>query len=145
MVPITDAAVLKSQCKQCDGVITSEESVADHLVDQALRGWCERCYSGRHTAISPNQTATDYLKSGNAAYARGEWSSALNDYNRAIEVDPNLAPAHANRGLVYLIQGKRADAEKGFLQCLHLEGRLKPALQKSIKEIMQRLAAKRHN
>lgn len=145
MVPVTDALAPPLQCKHCNSVIRTEETDAYHLVDQVLCGWCERCFAGGHIAISQNQTATDYLKSGNTGYVSGEWSRALGDYNKAIEIDPGLAPAYANRGLVYLIHGKRVDAEKDLLRCLQLDSRLRPALQKSIMEIMQRLAARRQN
>jgi tetratricopeptide (TPR) repeat protein len=146
IVPVTDVPVLTLQCKHCRGVITSEETVAYHLVDQVLYGWCEHCFVGRQDAgLRNRQPATHYLKSGNNLYARGDWSGAWGDYSRAIEIDPGLAAAYANRGLVHLIQGKRADAEKDFVQCLKLDNRLRPALQKSITEIMQGRAAKRHN
>jgi tetratricopeptide (TPR) repeat protein len=144
MVPVTTSAALGLQCEQCNSVITSEKAVAYLLVDQVPCAWCERCFAGRQPS-QENLPAISYLKSGNSCYARAQWSRALRDYNTAIEIDPDLAPAYANRGLVYLIQGRRADAEKDLVQCLHLDGRLRPALQKSIKEIMQRLDAKRHN
>ncbi|HEY3135639.1 MAG TPA: tetratricopeptide repeat protein [Blastocatellia bacterium] len=146
MVPVTNSAALGLQCEQCNSVITSEKAVAYLLVDQVPCAWCERCFAGRQNEPSQERlTAISYIKSGNSSYARAQWSRALSDYNRAIEIDPDLAPAYANRGLVYLIQGRRADAEKDLLRCLHLDGKLRPALQKSIKEIMQRLGAKRHN
>lgn len=145
MVPVTNSAAPVFQCEQCNSVITSEKAVAYLLVDQVPCAWCERCFAGRQNETQDRLPAISYLKSGNCAYARAQWSRALRDYNTAIEIDPDLAPAYANRGLVYLIQGRRADAEKDLLQCLHLDARLRPALQKSLKEIMQRLGAKRHN
>ena len=48
----------------------------------------------------------------------GEFDSAIEDYNTAIELDPNLAEAYYNRGLVYLVEGELElaidDMDKAF-------------------------------
>ncbi len=44
------------------------------------------------------QTAEDYLDKGVAKHEKGDHRAAIQDYNKAIELDPNLA-------LVYYIRG----------------------------------------
>jgi len=35
------------ECKQCHGFISSTETIAYHLVDQILYGWCGDCFARR--------------------------------------------------------------------------------------------------
>lgn len=35
------------ECKQCHAMISSYETVAYHLVDRILYGWCEPCFTRR--------------------------------------------------------------------------------------------------
>lgn len=58
---------------------------------------------------------------GNACAFIGDFRAAIDDYGRAIELDPYLAMAYANRGLIFLVQGRQAEADKDFTQCLNLE------------------------
>jgi hypothetical protein len=46
----TQPADVKSliwECKECHGLIGSHETVAYHLVDRILYGWCEPCFNNR--------------------------------------------------------------------------------------------------
>jgi Flp pilus assembly protein TadD len=57
---------------------------------------------------NPNDPAA-YNTRG-AAYARlARYSDAINDFNKAVQVDPNYAPAYANRALAFR-QTNRNDA-----------------------------------
>ena len=47
-------------------------------------------------------TANQYIESGQRHYAAGRSEEAIEDYNRAIEIDPNNATAYNNRGVVYI-------------------------------------------
>ena len=47
-----------------------------------------------------------YLNRANLLVVNGKWDLALVDYNKAIQVDPNLAIAYSNRGFVYYNQNK---------------------------------------
>jgi late competence protein required for DNA uptake (superfamily II DNA/RNA helicase) len=40
----------KWECKQCHRMIEESDTVAYHLVDQILYGWCEACFQLRRTA-----------------------------------------------------------------------------------------------
>jgi hypothetical protein len=35
------------ECKDCHSIIGSHETVAYHLVDRILYGWCEPCFNSR--------------------------------------------------------------------------------------------------
>ena len=35
------------ECKECHAMITSYETIAYHLVDRILYGWCEPCFTNR--------------------------------------------------------------------------------------------------
>jgi hypothetical protein len=35
------------ECKQCHQLIAENDTVAYHLVDRVLYGWCESCFSQR--------------------------------------------------------------------------------------------------
>jgi len=43
------AGILKHswECKQCHQNVTEEHTVAYHLIDGILYGWCESCFSQR--------------------------------------------------------------------------------------------------
>jgi tetratricopeptide (TPR) repeat protein len=57
---------------------------------------------------------------------------AVNDFNRAIELDPRYALAYGNRGLALLRQGKDAEAEKDFERAVALRPELKAELELNV-------------
>ena len=71
-----------------------------------------------------------------------ERGSAIADYTRAIELNSNQAQVYLNRGLVRLLQGKVAEADKDFEECLKRSGDLKASLESRIKEIKLSVAAR---
>ena len=44
------AGILKRtwECKQCHQHVTDDRTVAYHLIEGVLYGWCESCFSQRH-------------------------------------------------------------------------------------------------
>jgi tetratricopeptide (TPR) repeat protein len=68
-------------------------------------------------------------------HAKGDLDAALADYNRSIELAPCTAAYYAKRGLALLLQGKEAEAQRVFDQCLALDRALKAPLEQRIKEI----------
>jgi len=48
------------------------------------------------------QTAQTYIDSGSKKHRQGDYRGALQDYTRAIELNPNYADAYYSRGSVYL-------------------------------------------
>ena len=69
----------------------------------------------------PRQQAIAYTKRGVAFRIRGGLQRALADLNRAIELDPSLAPIYANRGLVYMYLGESDPALADFNRALELD------------------------
>lgn len=53
-----------------------------------------------------------YNSRGNAYHNRGDYRKALNDYNKAIEIDPDYAHAYYNRGIVYYDLGDYLQAKR---------------------------------
>jgi len=58
---------------------------------------------------------------------------AIEDFTRAIDLDPTLALAYENRGLAFLLQGKEVEASQDFKRCLTVDPGLKEDLGKRIK------------
>lgn len=59
-------------------------------------------------ALAP-QNAYLYYNRGNLHASNGEYSNAIDDYTRALQIDAYLAEAYYNRGLAYVKNGKKAD------------------------------------
>src|SRR5262249_60098628 len=58
------------ECKQCHGFISSTETIAYHLVDQILYGWCGDCFARRGEA--------DSAEAGQFLRVEGGFCAALN-------------------------------------------------------------------
>jgi hypothetical protein len=48
---------LSWECKDCHQLIAEQETVAYHLVDKILYGWCEPCFSQRAYAVKGAEMA----------------------------------------------------------------------------------------
>jgi tetratricopeptide (TPR) repeat protein len=84
-------------------------------VDASLRA------VGKHLETNPNDASAWNAKGVLHAQKR-EFGEALRSLDRALQLDPNLAPAHTNRGRVLLALGpeKGNDALKSFESALKL-------------------------
>ena len=58
-------------------------------------------------------------------------SPAIADFNKAIQLDPNLAGAYNNRGVVYSETGKYKPAIADFNKAIQLDPNLADAYNKS--------------
>ena len=47
------------------------------------------------------QTAEEWKNKGNEYFEKEDYQSALDCYNKALEIDPNYGPAYCNIGQVY--------------------------------------------
>ena len=45
------------ECKDCHELIAEHDTVAYHLVDKILYGWCELCFGNRHYAAKTTELA----------------------------------------------------------------------------------------
>lgn len=60
------------------------------------------------------QTAEEYLSSGNDDFKQGKLDSAIIDYTKAIDSNPNLTKAYNNRGVAYAKEGSLQRAIDDF-------------------------------
>ena len=58
------------------------------------------------TTLAYAKTAEDYLESGNTKYNQQDYKGAIQDHNKAIELNPNYAAAYYGRGFSKLSLGK---------------------------------------
>jgi tetratricopeptide (TPR) repeat protein len=52
----------------------------------------------------------------------GQYERAIQDYNKALEINPQFASAYKNRGLAYQALGKTAEADGDFKKYEELTG-----------------------
>lgn len=64
--------------------------------------------------------AIDYYNSGNDYKSKDLYDNAIEDYNKAIQLDPNLAQAYGNRGLTYLNKSQYDKAIEDFNKVIAL-------------------------
>lgn len=53
-------------------------------------------------AITPEKDVISYFKRGNSYMKSGEYSKAVADFTKVININPQFSDAYSNRGLVYL-------------------------------------------
>jgi tetratricopeptide (TPR) repeat protein len=70
--------------------------------------------------LSTPKTANDYCDSAKAKYSRGDFAGAIADYNKAIALQPDCAPAYFNRGNTKKAEGFLDDAIDDFDQAIEL-------------------------
>ncbi len=61
-------------------------------------------------------TASDYLTSGNSAYATGDYNKAIEDFTKTIDLDPSSVSAYGNRARAFAQLGKYADAASDYIR-----------------------------
>ena len=69
--------------------------------------------------------------------ARGDLDGAISDFAKAIELNPQNAKAYANRGIIMLLQGRDAAAQKEFDTALKIDSSLNSGLQNRINQIVK--------
>jgi tetratricopeptide (TPR) repeat protein len=65
----------------------------------------------------------EFVKRGNVKYAKHDLDGAIEDYSKAIELDPKLAEAYDSRGYIKKAKGDQAGADADFAQAAKLGGR----------------------
>jgi tetratricopeptide (TPR) repeat protein len=71
--------------------------------------------------LAQNQGALEYLEEGINLYREGKIEAAEASFRQAIEIDPELAQAHANLGTVLANQNKMAEAIPEFEEAVRLK------------------------
>lgn len=89
----------------------------DGAADQTIQG-CDAVI--RWARESPRDTGTAFYNRGLAFGAKGQLERAIDDYNNAITLRPDLADAYNNRGLAWRLKGDPARALQDFDAALYL-------------------------
>ena len=66
-----------------------------------------------------DEAVNAYCNRGNAYFKLGKYKKAVNDYTKAISLQPD-ADVYYNRAIVYLHLGKKEKAQKDFEQAARL-------------------------
>ena len=78
-------------------------------------------YTQRSNAPYPTFDAKEYLRRGVEAGQRGQYSEAIEDFTKAIELEPDHAKAYSLRGLACDRQGKYDRAIEDFTKAIELK------------------------
>jgi tetratricopeptide (TPR) repeat protein len=65
--------------------------------------------------------AIAYNERGYRRYKKGEYFGALTDFNKAIQINPNLADAYLNRRLVNEVLGNQQSSERDLLKAIAVD------------------------
>ena len=68
-----------------------------------------------------SQTAEEYFNSGLEKMKNGDFSDAIEDYTKAIELDPNYADAYINRGIAKNKLENHSGAITDFTKAIELD------------------------
>lgn len=89
----------------------------DGTADQTIQG-CDAVI--RWARETPRDTGTAFYNRGLALAAKGQLDRAIDDYDNAIRLRPDLADAYNNRGLAWRLKGDPARALQDFDKALLL-------------------------
>lgn len=70
------------------------------------------------------QEAKPYIKSGLDNFNKGNYDKAVEDYSKAIAINPNIADAYVNRGLAYSRSGKIDNAIEDYNKAIAMNPNL---------------------
>ena len=113
----TAATILATVAVTCNTVLVAQTSKEwsqcsggeGPIVDVIISG-CSAVIHGGHD--SPKRLATAFNNRGVVYKFKGEYDRALDDYNRAILLNPSYANAYNNRGVIYRLKGDYDRASK---------------------------------
>src|SRR5258708_1169239 len=75
-------------------------------------------------AVYPAQTprsANDYFSRARASYEKGDLGGGISDYNRVIEIKPQMAEAYNNRGAAWFEKGNAQQAIADYSTAIQLD------------------------
>jgi tetratricopeptide (TPR) repeat protein len=72
-------------------------------------------------------TAEDFVQQGVQKLETGDLKGAIEDFNQAIQIDPNSASAYSMRGQTYTLQGEFQQALNDFNQAIEINSNFAPA------------------
>ena len=86
--------------------------------DEQIAGCTNAIKSGRHTG---KELAAAFTGRAAAHRAKGDLERAIQDYDRAIKLDPNAATAFYYRGIAHGMRGETGPAIQDFTQAIKLD------------------------
>jgi poly(3-hydroxybutyrate) depolymerase/lipoprotein NlpI len=93
-------------------------------------------------AIGIKPSPESYYNRGGAYYSDGQLVEANADFSSAIKLNPKLARAYVFRGLIQLMDGADAAAQKDFDQAFQLDAKLKTEFEAQIQQMRSTRPAK---
>ena len=84
-------------------------------------------HGGLTAPLSQDRSATALFRAAVAAQQRGELERAVEIYRQALDIDPRLAEAHANLGVVLARLGRYEQAVRAYEQALSVDPQLNAA------------------
>ena len=73
-----------------------------------------------------------YQGRGTALMLKGKMLEAIEDFNRVVELDPQIPWAYFNRGLAKVYLGRDSEAQTDFDECLRMRPEMKANLDARI-------------
>jgi len=92
---------------------------------------------GTRTRVGEAEDADAYNNRGFAYIQKGELDQAIADFDKAIELDPELAEAYNDRGYAYYLKGEVAKAVSDFEKCIELSN--DPRLVAKAQQLLDKL------
>ena len=71
--------------------------------------------------VDTTMSAEEYLNRANSKAEEGDYYGAIDDYNKAIEINPNYVSAYSNRGLTYHRLESYYSAIKDYTKVIEIE------------------------
>jgi tetratricopeptide (TPR) repeat protein len=118
---------------ELDGTMSAEEmeylpNVAAAYMNRARIKSDKGAFDALNKSLAVYPHSSAYEQRGKVKQTQGDLSAALADFNKAIELQPDLAFAYLDRGETLLKMGKDSEAEKNFAQAIKLD----PYLEKTV-------------
>lgn len=135
LVLLSGSALLAAGSKKEEPPKTSAHDIYNEGVDLLDQGEYAAAAAKFEAAVEQNG---DFAQAhNNLAYClrkqgKDHFSTALEHYNKAIELDPKLAEAYQYRGVLYALQGEAAKAKADHSTLLDLDSELADGLMKVI-------------
>lgn len=102
--------------------ITSEEKVLFETIAPLIASNPAQAITTLETSLTPESSAALVYTLGNLQFQSGDLTKASATYQKAIKAFPNFLRAYRNLGIVYVQQGKFAEAVPMLLKALELGG-----------------------
>lgn len=93
-------------------------------------------------AITLKQHPRFYDDRGNLRAQKGDFDGAVDDLNKAIELEPKYAKAYGDRALVRLIRGEGTAAELDFRKCFELDKALESQFKAAASQLRQQASVR---